>query len=550
MYQTYLSKKGEMKLDTQVIKDLELDTIHKYLPLKTIWGKTCFTDKLYTPSDNNEEIKQNQKQLIVFRKLPDICQKITMELDNIDQEAIQSIASNNDPFVEESLNQIFWKKDTFGSFLNTFPIVLNGLITWKTLVLPGFAIFMPIIALIVPFVFLNMTSSTSISTNDYLVHVKHVLLQQISIPSFLRSRGNTDRIGFILESLFIGLTLATFISSLWNQITSAMHLRSIWNNVKIQGRAILNLVSSCRIIIDTLKQQNIKYQRALRQLIDEGEKMLESVHCLESCDELTAFGSVWNNHDIVNTMTAWIGRIDACTSIASSTSICIPMISKKQTGVELHVDKIAHPELQTCVLNSFYSRSSEDNNVLRTHAIITGPNRGGKTTFCRGLGLAIITAQSWGFAWARRMRWTPFNTIFTALETNGVLGNMSKFESEIEFAKTVLGAKGRCFVMMDEIFHSTNATDGIAASTVFLKQLYNRGDTVSIISTHYKELATLFGSGSALANVYQMIAHEKAGGKLEYTYKMAPGISETSSVMEILAERGLMSVEPAVNESN
>ena len=37
-----------------------------------------------------------------------------------------------------------------------------------------------------------------------------------------------------------------------------------------------------------------------------------------------------------------------------------------------------------------------------------------------------------------------------------------------------------------------------------------------------------------------MIAHEKEGGKLEYTYKMAPGISETSSVMEILAERGLL----------
>ena len=558
IFQTYLSKKEtiRMKLDTHVSKDLELETIHTHVPIKTVWGRTCFTAQLQEPTDDTRIIKQHQRQLIVFRKVPSICQKVRMELDNIDQEAIQSITSNNDQLIDESLSQIFWKKDAFGSFLNKFPFVLNGLITWKTLVLPGFAILMPLIALIVPFVFLNMTSS--ITTSDYLVHVKHVLLQQISIPSFLRSRGSEDRLGFILESLFIGLTLATFISSLWNQIASAMHLRAIWNNVKIQGRAVLNLVSSSRVVLDALKQLDMKYQRGVRHLIDDGESMFEGVKYLESCDELTAFGSVWNNHTVIERMTAWIGRIDAVTSIASLDSICIPVISKNNQNtndVELYVDKIAHPELQTCVLNSFHGGQAEAAEV-KSHMILTGPNRGGKTTFCRGLGLAIVTAQSWGFAWAQKMRWTPFTAIFTALETNGVLGNMSKFESEIEFAKTVLGTQGRCFVMMDEIFHSTNATDGVAASTVFLRQLYQRRDVISLISTHYKELAVQFGVSEAKANtptasVFQMLAHEKAGGKLEYLYKMAPGISETSSVMEILAERGLLpSVDAAVNESN
>jgi hypothetical protein len=536
-----------MKLDNQIIKDLELETITKYVPLKTIWGRAHFTDQLLQPNSQTEIIKQKQKELIVFRKSQPLCQKIRMELDTIDQEVIQSLTSNIDPLVEESLGQIFWKKDTFGTFLNTFPIVLNGLITWKTLVLPGVAILMPLIALIVPFVFLNMTSS--ISTNDYLVHVKHVLLQQISIPSFLRSHGSEDRFGFVLESLFIGLTLATFISSLWNQIQSAIHLRAIWNNVKIQGRALLNAVSTCRIILDALKEQPMKYQRAIRTLIEQGEQMYEQIKFLETSDELSAFGHIWNDRSIIDCVTTWIAKIDALTSIASLETICIPKISTS-AQVELDVANISHPELQTCVKNSFQSSRG-------AHAIITGPNRGGKTTFCRGLGLAIVTAQSWGFAWAQRMRWTPFDKIFTALDTTGVLGNMSKFESEIEFAKTVLGTQGRCFVMMDEIFHSTNATDGVAASTVFLKQLYTRNDVISIIATHYKELAGLFGSGDekqpALATVYQMMAHQKEGGKLEYTYTMAPGVSETSSVMEILAERGLLGVPPtipAVNESN
>lgn len=522
-----------MSLSPQIIQDLELENIHTYVPLKTVWGHTCFTNQLKTPSADPNTIKQGQKQLLLFKKFPDLRQSIRMELDNIDQEAIQSIASNNDPMVVESLGQIFWKKDSFGSFLNTTPIVLNGLILWKTIVLPGMAMLMPLIALIVPFVVLNMTSS--ITTTDYLVHVKHVLLQQVSIPSFLRSKSSDDRIGFLFESLFIGLTLATFISSLWNQIQSALHLRAIWNNVKVQGRAILKMVAVSGSILEHLKTLDMKYQRLLRSIIHRGEELNEKCKALPS-DELVAFGSVWNDMSFIEELSTWIGRIDALTAIASLDNICIPKLS---SNVELNVSELSHPELQTCIRNSFAATTTQ------THTILTGPNRGGKTTFCRALGLAVITAQTWGFAWSRRMTWSPFSNIYTALETNGVLGNMSKFESEIEFAKTVLGTQGRCFVMMDEIFHSTNATDGVAASTVFLKQLYARKDVVSLISTHYKELATQFGGKSAA--VYQMVANEKPGGKLEYTYTMAPGISETSSVMEILAERGL---HIAVKESN
>jgi DNA mismatch repair ATPase MutS len=105
--------------------------------------------------------------------------------------------------------------------------------------------------------------------------------------------------------------------------------------------------------------------------------------------------------------------------------------------------------------------------------------------------------------------------------------------------------------MMDEIFHSTNATDGIAASTVFLKHLYERPDTISIISTHYKELANVFGDQKGSAESYQMVAQMGENGVLTYTYTLAPGISDTSSVMEILAERGLLNPpSAAVNTPN
>jgi DNA mismatch repair ATPase MutS len=169
--------------------------------------------------------------------------------------------------------------------------------------------------------------------------------------------------------------------------------------------------------------------------------------------------------------------------------------------------------------------------------LLTGPNRGGKSTYCKAIGLAIVTAQTWGFAYAESMTWSPFATVLTALEPCGKLGHCSTFEAEIEFAKNVLrSTETPAFVMMDEIFHSTNAHDGVAASKVFLSQLYEKPDTISIVSTHYAELTTIY---KGRVSAQQLVATE-SDGVLTYTYKVAPGVSSLSSVMEILEERGLL----------
>jgi DNA mismatch repair ATPase MutS len=58
-----------------------------------------------------------------------------------------------------------------------------------------------------------------------------------------------------------------------------------------------------------------------------------------------------------------------------------------------------------------------------------------------------------------------------------------------------------------------------------------------MISTHYKNLAESFVK---TATPICMEATEGIDTKLTYTYKVLPGVSDKSSVMEILAERGLL----------
>jgi DNA mismatch repair ATPase MutS len=252
---------------------------------------------------------------------------------------------------------------------------------------------------------------------------------------------------------------------------------------------------------------------------------------MEACASLAgleggaAYGSVWNDPEPLLQVRDWLAHVDVLATLSDIPGVCFPKISKTTT---LTLRGVHHPAVPNCVPNDFVSGG---------HTLLTGPNRGGKSTFCKAVGLAIVTAQTWGFAYAESMTWSPFAAVLTALEPCGKLGYCSTFEAEIEFAKSVLEIKGApAFVMMDEIFHSTNAHDGVAASRVFLSQLYVKPHTISIVSTHYAELTTMFESQ---VSAQQLIATKRDDDSLSYTYKVGPGVSSLSSVMEILEERGL-----------
>jgi hypothetical protein len=515
-------------LSEQTIHDLELSKIASILPLKTSWGSEHFTSDLQSCNSSHAHIKRRQLPLLALRGEPAVCASIQSELQTLNTPILDDSLHVNDSRIADSVSQVLWKPDSFGAFLNSSPLILKSIITWKTLILPGFAVLMPLFAFIVPFFVLRfIRPSESLSTHAYLERLKHVLLQQVKIPSFLKSRGDHDRIGFILESFFIALTLAMFVSSLWNQVTSAMNLRSIWHDLEYRGGEIQRLRSTVASILEKLKALPPKKAKALKYILMRGEAAYDASANIRSLNGVSTFGTVWSTGDSVKALKAWIAEIDVYVAIASTPSICFPRITPT---TQLVIQDVIHPLCKSCVANNLSTSS---------HVLLTGPNRGGKSTFCKSVGLAVVTAQSWGFAWASSMSWSPYRSICTALEPYGRLGEYSTFEAEIDFAKQVLSVQDTpVFVMMDEIFHSTNAADGLAASSVFLSQLYAKPHTISIVSTHYKTLAESYTES---ATPLCMIAHTVgADGELQYTYKVGPGISEKSSVMEILRERGLL----------
>jgi hypothetical protein len=525
-------------LGVNVLSDLEVHALT--IPTLTEWGSTTFQTILKTPTSDIKHLRK--------RQLPALCMKHesarshVAEIQTILQRdvapnmySIEDWKTPMDTRVKESVEQILWKPESFGAFLNDKRPVVDGMVFWKTILLPLIAVVLPVLAVIVPFFLLRFLYGTEcVSVEQYTCHVKSVLLKQISIPDVLRSRGDGDVFGTVVEYLFLGITVFTFLSSIWSQITAALHLRQIAIDIRRRGDSILTILTSIDGILAQLNDMPVRLRRGLHPIIEEGEQLVQSLRSIPRCGGLATYAHVWNDATVLKHVDTWLGHIDVLQAISALPSICFPRYTGSLCARGLH-----HPRLSDGGV-----RNDAILNKDKSAVLLTGPNRGGKSTFCKSLGLSILCAQTWGFAFAASMDFAPFDHIETALHPADTLGALSLFESEIEFAKHVLAVPrdSRLFVMMDEIFHSTNSRDGLAASRVFLSQLFERPNTTSVISTHYIELATDF---SDKATPWAMDVGEHEDGRLLYTYRVIPGVSDKSSVMEILEERGLACGTPS-----
>lgn len=525
-------------LGANVLTDLDTQTLPSQLQTATPWGSERIQKQLQIPKCSISELKRIQTPLLALRH-PNSAPHLAL----IQSELSKQIAPHcsileecnkqekNDSRVEESVNQILWAPSSHFAKFNTSPKIIQGFLHWKTLIVPFFSVLMPILAIIVPFFIIRFFNGNDVITIEtYIQHVKQTLLKQITVPSILRAKHEGDIFGKVTETIILLLTMGTFCMGLWNQIQSALHLRTIAADLIARGNALKEIVNSSKRILDILTSLPPLQQKGLSECIKQGHICLESVSSFSG--GLAGFGQVWNTPILFDPLKEWIGHLDAQITIATIPSICFPRFQK---NTNLCIKGLYHPELtsKSPIPNDADFKTSEN------HVLLTGPNRGGKSTFCKSLGLSILYAQTWGIAWAKSMTLEPFQRIETALSPSDILGKMSLFESEIEFAKHILqeAEQGhKLFVMMDEIFHSTNAHDGMEASRIFLKRLYNCKNTTSLISTHYRELLSDF---EEQVQAWQMIATQQSDGTLIYTYKCEKGISDKSSVMEILKERGL-----------
>jgi DNA mismatch repair ATPase MutS len=159
-----------------------------------------------------------------------------------------------------------------------------------------------------------------------------------------------------------------------------------------------------------------------------------------------------------------------------------------------------------------------------------------------------MMAHVWGVAFAERCILTPVEWIISSLRLEDSPGKQSLFEREVGVAGEILrrlrSEHSRGWVIIDELFHTTNPPDAATASQIFLHQLWDSERITSIVSTHlfsHAETAPLHVQRLCL------MSSQNNTGKIHYNYDVVPGINTMSSVEELLIESGILSAMDALS---
>lgn len=428
---------------------------------------------------------------------------------------VEKLFEKRDERIEEFYGQVF----VAGKF-NAYSSILQCILVYMTWLLPIGSLLAPIIFLIAPLLFMYMKGG-DYKMSEYMHVIQNLLAEQSSIWSSTISSSPTT---WISRGIYLIGIAAVYFSAFWAQWQTAQRIERVVENIREQIEGISNYIKSVAIgihnkYVDTL----VKYVPELLMINKQTTNgTIASLYWkITQSDSISCIKRIYES----------VGSADVANMIHNmkeNNEICEAKSSKKTC---IRLKDAYHP----CIVAS--KRVTNDYIFVdKLHAIVTGPNRGGKSTMLKTIGINVLMAKAFGVCYARKARISNFEHIETYINITDRNGLQSLFESELsrcvnylERLKTVSSS----LLIMDEVFHSTNPVDGIIAGQRFIKRLHTTEPLkhISIITTHYKELTE---------NTYNLCIESLVeNGKIVYTYKLRPGTNFMSSVGELLDSTGL-----------
>lgn len=202
-------------------------------------------------------------------------------------------------------------------------------------------------------------------------------------------------------------------------------------------------------------------------------------------------------------------------------SICTPVFLPNGSKTIVFKELI-HPLLQHPIANDL---------EIHTPIVITGSNMSGKSTFLRTIGVNVLLAQTWNFAYAKEFQLCPLH-IITSISLQDNLGEgKSYFLQEADAIRRMLELSERqhcTLFLIDEIFKGTNPVERIASATEICLALAN-ANTLGLVATHDLQLIPQIPS---YAPYY--FTENVSKEDLSFDYKIHPGITTTRNAVKIL----------------
>jgi hypothetical protein len=429
-----------------------------------------------------------------------------------------------DPSTASESQKEGWSQILFtgeAASLNFIPFALMYIAISKIVIAPMIAWCMPFMTVILPFLALKFVYGIPITWSAYWATMKPMIFGN-GATGVTQGPGGPS-IGSLLQW---GSMIFSYAHGMYIPYTNAVHCYKIDQLMLKGSRTLVETVRILREIADIWISQGLRRPWTFPDPSTYG-------------DERQVLAWVIEDKHLLPEIYRAIGRVELVSAIQRSKSL-VPVEWVQSPTPQCKMLGAADPLLDEAKRVPFDLVMNQE----KHHSICTGPNRGGKSTFLRTVLTNLMFAHAWGLAFAERCILTPVEWIISSLRLEDRPGEQSLFEREVsvagEILKRVRLGDTRGWVIIDELFHTTNPPDAATASEIFLRQLWNSERATSIVSTH------LFSHASAAPPSVQRLSVQsflKADKRILYTYKVVPGMNTMSSVKELLDESGVSLVD-------
>jgi DNA mismatch repair protein MutS len=165
--------------------------------------------------------------------------------------------------------------------------------------------------------------------------------------------------------------------------------------------------------------------------------------------------------------------------------------------------------------------------------LITGPNSGGKTAFCKTVTQLQVLAQIGSYVPAKTAKLTVADKIFyQAPEISHLDDGEGRFGTELKRTKDIfLASTAKSLVVLDELSEGTTFEEKMEASSNVLNGFYRKGNSTLLI-THNHQLVDLFANAGTGVPKQVEFANDAP------TYRLIPGISRVSHADRVAKKIG------------
>ena len=564
-------------LDLEIFVDNENKTkntvFQKLNKTESLFGQSYLVEMLKKPTRDIEILKQRQSivsKIISNKELNKLLKSRLMNFSNMESnimwfwkehdESMNDLVYFNFPYLD-FLNDFLNKNDNIMYFSNWYKIIITPLMT----------IFSPLSSVIVPLVMMKIMK-TKIPLKTFF----RILSENLFSTKKFEAMFGDNIIAKFAAFFSAGIWLLFYFQSSYSSIQSSKSTYNFMTVLHEKVNMLSTILDNVESIDTIIKKECKETYIELKNTVDIKEirnnlynllvlfnnKICREKSCLRDNKGaiLVAYHNFLDHRDKLIPILKYIGKIDAFFSIAKLFEIyedndnkycLVNYVQSKKPYLKL--EGTWHPFLnKEPILNDV--EIGNDNNRC---ALITGPNAAGKSTFIKTLIMNIYLSQTIGIAAASKMDITPFQLIDTYLHIPDCKGRDSLFEAEMHRCKKYINIIKNmkedefAFVVMDEMFSSTNYVEGFSAAYAILNKISSYNNSLSLVTTHYTKLSKLENTTNGNIKNYNFYIKRDKNDNIVYPYKIKKGVSNQFIALELLKLNHFDKdiIDLAINES-